>query len=83
MTVTTTITELQSTWVVLFPEVPPPHARQWALWLTMHGEDVVRRGIAKLARRYETTTDLRNGESLYKFASVVMSSLSRQKQVAA
>lgn len=78
-----TVQELQSTWTLLFPEVPPPDTRQWALWITLHGEDVVRRGIAKLERRYENTTDLRLGESLYKFASVVMSSLSRQKQVAA
>lgn len=82
-TTNTTITELQSTWVVLFPHCPPPDTRQWAMWLTLHGEDVVRRGVAKLARRYENTTDLRHGESLHKFASVVMSSLSRQKQVAA
>jgi hypothetical protein len=72
-----TIAELQASWALLFPEVPTPAPRQWALWITLHGQDVVRRSIAKLALRYQRSADLQAGDSLYRFASVIMSRMSK------
>jgi hypothetical protein len=70
-----TVNELRSTWTFLFPEVPPPDSRQWALWITLHGQAVVRRAIAKLAVRHQKSNDLQSADSLYKFASSLMSKL--------
>ena len=71
-----TVTELQSTWTLLFPEAAPPDSRQWALWITLHGQPVVRRAIAKLAVRHHRSNDLQSADSLYRFASSLMSKLS-------
>jgi hypothetical protein len=71
------IDELQATWSVLFPRVPVPDSRQWALWVTLHGQDIVRQSVAKLALRYERSSDLRTADSVYRFASALMSKLSR------
>jgi hypothetical protein len=71
----TTVEELQSTWRLLFPQVPPPDARQWALWITLHGQTIVRRSIAKVAVRYQKSADLQTGDSLCKFISSLMTKM--------
>jgi hypothetical protein len=73
----TTVEELASSWNLLFPGVQPPHARQWALWITLYGSDTVRRCIAKLAFRYhKSSSDFATGENLFKFATGLMGRIS-------
>lgn len=79
MNTTELVGELQSAWGLLFPEVPSPDSRQWAIWITLHGQSVVREAIGKLAVRYQRSNDLQTPESLYKFASALMGKLSRER----
>jgi hypothetical protein len=76
-----TVEELQSSWGLLFPGVQAPDARTWALWITEFGTDTVRRCITKLAQRYRKSSgDFASGESLYKFATVLMGRINREPE---
>lgn len=80
--VTDIVQELDAAWTLLFPTVPPPSERQWALWITLHGQTIVRQSITKLALRYERSNDLQTPESVYKFASALMSKLNNERKTA-
>ena len=80
--VTEIVEELETAWNLLFPGVAPPDSRQWALWITLHGQSVVRQSIAKLALRFERSNDLQTPESVYKFASALMSKMSSERRIA-
>ncbi len=73
MSTNAVVNELQSSWVLLFPDTPPPSARQLALWITAYGTDTVRSAITKLAVR----SDRASGASLYKFAAAIMGRIAR------
>jgi len=76
--ITNMVDELNSAWSLLFPAVPPPQPHQWALWVTLHGQTIVRQSVAKVALRYKRSNDLQTPESLYKFTSGLMGKLSRE-----
>lgn len=81
--VTEIVEELTAMWRLLFPgQIPPPDPKQWALWITMHGQTVVRQSIAKLALRCERSNDLQAPESVYKFASALMGKFSNERRTA-
>jgi len=81
-TVDNNVQDLQTSWRLLFPNVDGPDARQWALWLILHGLDTVRQSIAKLAVRYErSSAELGTRDSLIKFASSIMNRVTREKKM--
>ena len=78
-TIESSVRELQSAWSMLFPAIPGPDSRQWAVWILSHGDDIVRQAIAKLAGRYgRAPAELDNTESLIKFGLSIMTRLSRE-----
>lgn len=81
--ITNLVEELKETWALLFPDVPSPDSRQWALWLTMHGQSIVRQSIAKLALRYARSSDLQTPESVYRFASALMGKMNNERKATA
>ena len=75
------VSELQSAWGLLFPNVPAPEQRQFAIWITVHGQSTVREAIGKVAIRYQRSNDLQTPKSLHKFASALMGKMSREQSI--
>lgn len=77
-----TIKSLRDTWVRLFPQVAAPADSQWMLWLLLNNDDanVVRYGMATLARKYASLGGQMDHDYMVKFASSVMSRMSREKK---
>lgn len=73
------ITQIKDVWIVLFPEVPAPADRQWALWLVLHDPDVVRRGIVQLAAKFRKLRGGMDIDYMVRFASSVMNRLSKER----
>ena len=78
-TIENDVHDLEMGWTLIFPTVPGPDSRQWAVWIMTQGVDIVRRAIAKLGGRFgRAPVELDNTESLIKFGSAIMNRLSRE-----
>lgn len=71
--------DMTDTWKALFPEVPSPGDDQWALWLLLHDEEIVRVGIAQLAAKYRKLDGQMDRGYMARFASSVMNRLERER----
>jgi hypothetical protein len=75
--------QVRDVWTTLFPEVPTPADRQWALWLVLHDREIVRKGIGQLAAKYRKLGGQMDSDYMIRFASSVMNRLSKERTAVA
>ena len=74
--------ELREAWAALFPNVAVPADSQFALWLMMHSDDIVREGMVQLATKRRKLHGQMDADYMIRFASAVMNRLTRERQTA-
>src|SRR5437763_844217 len=75
-----TIKTMKDTWARLFPQVPAPADSQWTLWLLLHDDpNIVRCGMAILARKHQALGGSMDSDYMTRFMSSVMARMTREK----
>lgn len=70
----TTIAELTELWQTIFPTIPAPDTRQFAIWLLRFQPYIVRQGIANLALKADREPDM-DLDWMYRYASASMANI--------
>jgi hypothetical protein len=76
----TEVQEVKELWARLLPREPLPADDQWDLWGALHDPEIIHSALTQTALKYRKLNGAMELDYILRFASAVMSRLSREKQ---
>jgi hypothetical protein len=76
--VSTEISELKNHWQSILPDEETPAVDQWAIWRAMHKPTVISNALTQAAVKRKKVGAEMSGDRLIRFASAIMTRLSRE-----